>query len=325
MKLNQIVLSFIQRHQLFKAGDRVVVAVSGGADSIALAHLLIKARAQLGIHLYLAHYNHRLRKAADADQRFVAQFAKKFQIPLVVGARPDVSKLPLMSEDEARRLRFNFLIQTAHQCKASSIALAHTENDLAETVLMRLIRGAGLYGLRGILAMRDMQGVAFIRPLIHCKRFQIESYLEEQGLSFRTDRTNLKPVYLRNKIRLKLLPQLALEYNPSISRVLTGIASVAQEDYDFLAQEAQKRFKENVVRKNQTVKISLIKMRREHPAMQRLLIRMMYESVTQDSSALTFDHICAVSDLLGAKAQGVKVSLPKYHHAVNTGKSLEIS
>ncbi len=325
MKLNQTVLSFIRHHQLIKAGDRVVVAVSGGADSIALAHLLIKARAQLGIQLYLAHYNHRLRKSADVDQRFVEQFANRLQVPLAVGVRADALKAGLMPEDEARKLRLNFLIQTARRLKAHSIALAHTENDLAETVLMRLIRGAGLYGLRGILTMRDMQGVSFVRPLIQVKRASIEAYLKEQGQVFRTDNTNLKPVYLRNKIRLNLLPSLAQGYNPNITSVLTDIASIAQEDYDFLFQEAQKRFKENVVRKKQTVKIALAKISREHPAMQRLLIRMMYESLTQDSSAPTFAHMRAVGDLLGVKVKSGRVSLAKGRYAVNTGQYLEIS
>lgn len=314
---------FLKKGNLVKAGDRVLVAVSGGADSIALSHLFVEHRARLGIQICLAHYNHKTRKSADIDQRFVEKFAKRFSLGLVVECRSKEIAKSLLSEEKARDLRLDFLVRTARQWKADAVVLAHTADDLAETVLMRLIRGAGLHGLRGILPKREMQGVCFIRPLLDVNRVDIERYLQKHKISFRNDNTNFKPVYLRNKIRLELLPLLAKEYNPSISKALTKVAYLAQDDYDFLCRESGKRFKENLVRAKGIVKIALSKINNQHPAMQRMLFRQMAQCLKPESMGLDFSHIMELEELLSGKTLGAQVHLPQGMRAFKNNKYLE--
>jgi tRNA(Ile)-lysidine synthase len=299
------------------------VGFSGGADSMALMQTLVALRHDLGIRLHAAHFNHRLRPQALRDERFVRRWCARLNVPLTVGYRRG-RKVIRLSEDDARQMRFKFFVNLALRLQAQSVALAHTRSDLAETVLMRLLRGSGLYGLRGILPQRSINNITFVRPLMGVARSDVEDYLKRKHVPFCTDATNLTFKYARNKIRLKLLPLLAREYNPQITDILTDLAHTAYEDYDFLFNCAQKRFEKSVIVSAGRVKISLQQISRLHPAIRRLIIRQMAQVLTHDPSALTFEHVRAVEDRIADSGHG-RLFLPHNITVSKTKRSLELS
>jgi len=322
MNVEQRILQFIGKNKLMAPRGLMMVGVSGGADSMALLLLLARQRHDLGVALHAVHFNHRFRTEALRDERFVASWCKQLNVPLTIGRRPG-GKIKHLSEDDARRMRFGFFVRTAHALKAQGVALAHTRNDLAETVLMRLMRGSGLYGLRAILPRRCMDGVVFVRPLLGISRLDVESYLKEHKMPFCTDTTNRLLHYERNKVRRHLLPLLAKEYNPQIVNALSDLAETSGEDYEFLSMHARKQFEKNVIISAKRVKIALTGIRRQHPAVLRLIFRQMAESLTHHPAALDFDHIQALETLAAEGSQGT-VDLTHHLKAVKTQKFLEL-
>jgi tRNA(Ile)-lysidine synthase len=322
LNFEQRIFQFIGKNKLIAPRGLVVIGISGGADSMALLMALAGLRHVLGVQLHAAHFNHQFRPEASRDERFVANWCGRFNVPLTVGHRFG-RKIKHLSEDDARQMRIEFFVKTARRLKAQSVALAHTRNDLAETVLMRLMRGSGLYGLRAILPRRCIEGVTFVRPLMGVNRLDVEKYLKAQKIPFCTDATNLLTVYERNKVRHELLPLLAKEFNPQIINALSDLAATAGEDYEFLSMHARKQFEKNVIIANKRVKLDLKSIRRLHPAMLRLMFRLMAEILTKDPAALTFEHIHALENL-AAQSQNGAVNLPHHLKAVKTQKFLEL-
>ncbi len=300
----------------------MIVGVSGGADSMALLLALSRLRHDLGVQLHAAHFNHRYRPEASRDERFVTGWCKRFNVPLTVGCRKG-GRIRRLSEDDARQMRFEFLVKLAGRLSAQSVALGHTRNDLAETVLMRLMRGSGLYGLRAILPRRSIDGTIFVRPLMDVDRFDVEGYLKIKKTPFCTDATNSQMVYERNKVRLELLPLLVKEYNPQIIRALSDLAATALEDYEFLSLHARKQFQKNGVVLKGGVKMDLKGIQHQHPSILRLMLRQMVESLTNDPAALNYEHIQALENLMEQSGLG-SVDLPHRLKAVKTQKFLEL-
>ncbi|WP_246560371.1 tRNA lysidine(34) synthetase TilS [Geobacter grbiciae] len=237
------VLAFSTEYSLFTPGDTVVVAVSGGADSVALLDILISL-SDLRLNLVVAHLNHSLRGAeSDGDERFVADLAASRGLPFA-GEKADVRALSIRErlslEDAGRRARYEFFDQVATQYGARSVALAHHADDQAETLLLRLLRGAGVTGLSAMAPRRDGR---FVRPLLTLSRSEIEGYLHGRGLRFRIDSSNADTAFLRNRIRHELIPHL-VRFNPEISRRLAVTADLLAADEEVLetvADEALKR------------------------------------------------------------------------------------
>ncbi len=299
----------------------IMVGVSGGADSMALLSVMAHLRHDLGVQLHAVHFNHRLRPEADSDERFVVKWCKLWNIPLTIGSRKG-GALKHLSENDARQMRFKFFIQTARRLHAQSVALAHNQIDLAETVLMRVMRGSGLYGIRAILPRRSIEGVVFVRPLLDVSRHEVENYLKTKQIPFRTDASNLKAVYARNKVRLELLPLLAKGYNPRIVDALADLGATAGEDYDFLAACAAKQFEKKVTISGKKVKMNLKDIQSLHPAILRLIFRQMVEHLTGDAAAFDFEHIRALEDLAAVSG---RLDLPQGLKAVRTSRFLEIT
>ena len=228
------VLRTIRRHGMLAGGETVLVGVSGGADSVALLHALLALRPHLGLTLHVLHVNHALRAEADSEAAFVESLGLRWGVPVMVervhvGAEPGESL-----EAQARRQRYAAFAKQARALGASRVALGHTADDQAETVLMRLLEGAGPRGLAGIPPVRS----CFIRPLIEIRRREIEAELEGAGLAWVEDPSNRDPKFLRNRIRHDLLPFLAASYNPRISEALCRAAALARglvEDVERLA------------------------------------------------------------------------------------------
>lgn len=233
--LNEI-CDLLQEQGLVSAGDRVLVALSGGPDSVALLHLLVGVSRRLNLELHAAHLDHALRNESREDARFVAGLCSSLDIPLVVERR-DVAALARLHrqglEEAAREQRRRFLLATARKLCCSAIALGHHRGDQAETVLHRLLRGTGPAGLA---AMRPKSG-PFIRPLLSFSREQILTFLSEQGHAFLEDSSNLERRFTRNRIRLDLLPLLR-EFNPRVEEHLAGLARRFAMEEDFWSVES---------------------------------------------------------------------------------------
>ena len=218
-------------------GDLLIVAVSGGADSVCLLDILHELREEFGIKLIVAHYDHGLRQSEDeSETRFVDRLAASMALPfetekgslLKAGSTASI-------EEKAREARYKFFEKIRAKSNAQKIATGHTLNDQAETVLMRFLRGSGPSGLAGIPPIRDD---VIIRPLIEVKRKEIESYLKARELTYVTDSSNIETRYLRNKIRLELLP-LLLDYQPRLVEQLGQLSTILRDENDYLEKEAR--------------------------------------------------------------------------------------
>lgn len=218
-----------------RAGDRVLVAVSGGADSVGLLRVLLELRSELGIVPAVGHLNHGLRgEASDADEHFVAELARHHELELF-RERVDVAGYAaenrLSLEAAGRRLRYDFLLRIAEAQGFNTVATAHTQDDQAETVLLKFMRGSGTRGLAGIhpvMVLRAHPSVRFVRPLLEVARTEVEAYLASIDQPWREDESNLDHRFRRNRVRHELLPLLEREYNPNIRRVLVETAEIAR-------------------------------------------------------------------------------------------------
>jgi tRNA(Ile)-lysidine synthase len=233
---------FFSEHPL--SGETVLAAVSGGPDSVCLLHALWTLREELGIGLHIAHLNHQLRGAdSDADAAYVKALGKKLNVPTTIGMRDAAAyrkEHKLSPEEAAREVRYRFLAEAARDVGASVIAVGHTADDRAETVLMNLLRGTGTRGLRGLRPMSErtfgISTVRIIRPLLDVSRAATEAYCAEHGLAPRLDASNLNDAPTRNRVRRKLIPALRA-YNPNIAAALLRTARIAGDDTDFIDGE----------------------------------------------------------------------------------------
>ena len=241
-ELLRIVRHWLDRERMRNAG--MVVAVSGGPDSVALLLALQALSSTRSLRLVVGHLNHQLRASeSDADQAFVEDLCRQRGIDCVVerlAVRQIAEQLSENLEATARQLRYDWLTRQAHERQAKFVATGHTAEDQAETVLHHLFRGTGLRGLRGIAARRPLaNGVELIRPLLGVTRAQVLAFLADQGVIARTDSSNLDLQLTRNRIRHVLLPKLAGEYNPAIVEHLSQLAEHAAMLYAEVETQAQ--------------------------------------------------------------------------------------
>jgi len=237
--LEKEILAFIREDSLVGAGEKIVIGVSAGSDSMALLHVLSSLRPELDMELVAVYVNHGLRPGeTPLEAELVTQQARKMNVAFRAGevdVREESSKRKISLEHSARDLRYEFLDQVTKEMGASKIAVAHTADDQAEEVLLRLIRGTGRAGLSGMKTMRDGK---LIRPFLNTSKKKLLSYLSERKIPFLEDSSNLDTVYLRNRIRLEVIPFLS-EINPNISEVLRQTASVLQDEEVILSQKTE--------------------------------------------------------------------------------------
>jgi tRNA(Ile)-lysidine synthase len=292
-------------------GGRVLVALSGGADSVAMLDLLREVDAA-GVLVVagVAHFNHRLRgDSADADERFCRDLAASLALPIDVGSadvRARAAAEGRSLEDAARTARYEFLEAAADRCRAEAIAVGHTVEDQAETFLLRLLRGAGPRGLAGI---RPKAG-RVIRPVIDISRKELRGYAAERQLMFREDESNADLSISRNAVRHRLLPVLR-EFSPAVADVLAREAEIAREDEDFLSRAAIDLASSIVLVTKHGIEIEIESVRSVHPALASRVIR---EVLDRAAPGQFFgrDHIRATLALVDAPAHGAgnALSLP---------------
>lgn len=251
------VLDTIGQNNMIEKGDRIIVGVSGGPDSMCLLHILNSISEQYCIEIVAAHINHCLRgEEADRDEEYVREFCNNNNLGFY-SIKVDINKLAkeknLSSETAGREARYSFFEKIMKEINGTKVALAHNANDQCETVLMRIMRGTGIEGLAGIKPVRDN---IFIRPLINITRHEIEEYCSLNNLNPRIDKTNLENIYTRNKVRLELIPYIRKNFNEDIINVINRLATNMDMDRDYIESMAEKSFKQYSIINNDRVIIS---------------------------------------------------------------------
>ena len=310
-------LRYIREHRLIPFPQKVLVAVSGGADSVCLLHTLVRIQTELQITLHIAHLNHQLRgEEAEADALYVAGLARKLGLPATIERR-DVAGYQaehgLSPEEAAREMRYTFLAQTALAVGAERVAVGHTLNDQVETILLHVIRGTGISGLRGLRPCQVLKfgsySLTVIRPLLNISREETEACCSRLQAAPCLDTSNLSFSFLRNRIRHELIPLLK-DYNPGISGSLLRISRIAGDNLSFLEEAAAAAWKETVSREGGTLVFAREPFRKLAPAVQRELIRKGFETLLGTLKDIEARHIEEIMDALG-KPAGRRLNLPE--------------
>jgi tRNA(Ile)-lysidine synthase len=314
------------RHAMFTEDDRVLVAVSGGPDSVALVHILLTISGDFSLKLAVAHLNHCLRgQESDRDAEFVAALADRLDLPFYHDKKDLIAfqrRWRLSPEEAARRVRYEFFDDTAANHGFDKIALGHHSNDSAELVLMNLLRGSGPLGLAGIAAVRDNK---FVRPLIHLKHSEIQAYVSERNLAFVTDASNTDPAYRRNLIRHHLIPELKKSYNPAILDSLNRVGEIMQAEDQWMDQALEPVFVEAISgHLADGIRVNLSALNTMHPAVGRRVIRKAISRVKQNLRRITFSHVDAVIELAAKARSGGWLDLPDGIRAIRESKTLTI-
>ncbi|HCC03525.1 MAG TPA: tRNA lysidine(34) synthetase TilS [Clostridiales bacterium] len=234
--LKKHVLETIKKYNLIDQNDKIVCAVSGGPDSICMLDVLrrIKEENKINFDIIVCHVNHMIRVEATADEQYVENYCKKYQIPFFA-KRVDVKKIAESNkqgtEEAGRKVRYDFFEEIFQKENATKIAIAHNKNDKIETIIMNVFRGSGISGLRGIEPVRENK---FIRPLIEIERTDIEKYCEENRLNPRIDKTNFINDVTRNKIRNIVIPYIKNEFNPNFINTLDRLSNVITEEDEYM-------------------------------------------------------------------------------------------
>ena len=327
MTLARRALETIRRHGLARPGERVLVAVSGGADSVALCLLLRELERDGVVRVAgIAHLNHQLRGAdADADEAFCAALAARLDVPFTA-ERIDVAALARAGkrsiEDAARSARYGFFERAADALQADVIAVAHTREDQAETFLLRLLRGAGT---RGLASIQPRAG-RVIRPLLEVERAALREYLAASGETFREDATNADVAIPRNRVRHELIPYLQSHFSPGVSGVLARDASLARQDEEFLREQAVELAGRIVLLEEAVVTLDADGLSRAPRALGSRVVQAALQRLAGPKS-IHFDHVERVLALaagdacLARRSRDAKVALPG-QYALRIGNTI---
>ena len=261
--LKEEVLKTIKTYNLIEKNDKVVIGVSGGPDSICLLHLLYSIKKELGFEIVVAHINHQIRKVADSETEYVKDFCKN------LGIECFVKKEKKGTEEAGRQVRYDFFEDVAQKTNSNKIATAHNSNDRAETVILNILRGSGISGLKGIEAMRDNK---YIRPLIFTKREKIEEYCQENNLNPKIDESNMENIYNRNKVRNIIIPYIEKEFNKNIIQTINRLSDVATEENEFLQKLTEEQYNTISTIDNDTIILDLKKFNHLELVIKRRLI-----------------------------------------------------
>jgi tRNA(Ile)-lysidine synthase len=294
---------------MLSRGDKVLLSISGGTDSLALWQLFLRFKPVLGLNLHVFHLNHMLRKEAEDDANFVRGLAEEAGIPssIVSYDVPSyIAKHRLSTQEGARRIRYELLQDVAERIGADRIALGHHAEDQAETFLMWLLRGAGTEGLAGIPAVRGR----YIRPLIETRRVDLEDYCKKHGLTPRIDPSNFDLAYERNRVRLELIPYLTTHYQPRLVEILSHTGQIIADEGSVISQLTQEKFKKLVRLQKNEVRIHIPALASLPVALRRRLLRRAIQEVKGDLRGIEFRHIESLVERISEKRK-VDVDLPE--------------
>ena len=320
-------LKTIRNYDMLNPGDTVLVAVSGGSDSLflllALNHLKSKLRLK---KLIVCNLDHGIRGIESReDSLFVKKMAEELNLGFI-HKKIDLSKKisrNLSTEEVAREERYKFFKCAAKAAKANVIATGHTMDDQAETILMRLIKGASLKGIVGISPSRSEGTLKVIRPLFELEKKEIEEYLDQRGVAYKIDSTNLEPVYFRNIVRREIIPYLE-KYNPRLKRALCSLAEHLREDFEFI-NEAKKnavRCTQNAGRDSRNIELRLKDLVMQPKTIQKEILRDCLEKSGGEVKRLSFRHWKEAEQLIARKGKGNSLDLPGDIRIKRTATSL---
>lgn len=302
------ILAKIFQNSTIQPGDNLIIAVSGGADSVYLLHQLAKAP----LHLVIAHFNHKLRPTSDSDSKFVHALADSLQLPFVYG-EGDVTAYSHETnksiEESARILRYRFLVQTAIDNGSNFIATAHQANDQVETLLMHLLRGSGLRGLAGMdyctIIPEFHQSISILRPLLSIWRADIERYLNDLGIQYCIDESNEDKKYFRNNIRHEILPYLATQY-PSLQNNLWNTSEVLRSDLLIIEEIVQQKWEKiKIFESPHSISMDKTMFLKENAGIQRNLIRKIFFLISPTIRDISFSSIERVRAAINNKHSGM--------------------
>lgn len=270
--LKEEVLKTIETYNLIEKNDKIVIGVSGGPDSICLLHVLYGLKEKLGIEIVVAHVNHMLRDVADLETEYVQNFCKKLEVECYV-KKADILEIAKTqkrgTEEVGRQVRYDFFDEVAKKTNSNKIATAHNSNDRAETVILNILRGSGLSGLKGIEPIRDNK---YIRPLINTDRQDIENYCNDNKLEPKYDQTNNENIYTRNKVRNTVIPYIKKEFNPNIIKTINRLSSLATEENEYLQAITKQEFENLLIEKTENIILDLHKFNSLNLVIKRRLI-----------------------------------------------------
>lgn len=309
--MESLVRENVFNHNLISENEKIVIGVSGGADSMALLYSLNELRKEMNFDILVAHVNHGVRgEDALRDQLFVERKAKELNLPYYSRNVDMVSygkEKGITAEEAGRELRYGFFREILKEVGGGKIAVAHNKNDQAETLLLRILRGTGIDGLKG---MEFLTG-DIIRPILNIERLEIEKYVKDNNIEFVTDKTNLEPIYSRNKIRLELIPYIIDNFNPNIINTLWRLSQISAMDSRFLEDYSRNIY--NYLVKSHCKNSIILKgvlFQKENKSIQQRIIRNAIMNINNTLQGFTEIHISSVVDLFTSGETGKKLYLP---------------
>lgn len=293
--MKEKVLKTIKKYNLIENGDRLVLGVSGGPDSISMLDILndIKNDKNIDIdfNIVVAHINHMIREEAEQDEEYVKNFCKSSNIEFY-SKSIDVIKMAnnnkIGTEEAGRKARYDFFDEILAQTNSNKICIAHNINDNAETLIMNILRGSGVSGLKGIEAKREK----YIRPLIECDREEIEKYCEEKNLNPRIDKTNFENDYTRNKIRNIVIPYIKEEFNPNIINTLNRLSTLVKEQEEYFVEVVKEKFERLLIEENsEEIQLDLRNFNKEKKVIKSRLLLYTISRLFGDTKGIEKVHI----------------------------------
>ena len=324
MNLVERVLKTIRNYEMLKPNDTVLIAVSGGQDSMFLLQAMNYLKTKLKLKkLVVCNLDHGIRgKESAEDSLFVKTRAEDLNLGFI-HKKIDLSKKrskDLSMEEAARKERYEFFNEAALSAGANVAATGHTLDDQAETILMRIIKGASLKGIVGISPVREERGIRIIRPLFELEKGEIEKYLDERGLEYRIDSTNKEPLYFRNVVRKEILPFLE-KYNPRLKRVLCSLAEHLREDFEFI-RESKEALRHKPREADGVLEIKLKDLITQPKALQKEVLRDALDKIGGEVKRLNFRHWKEAEQLIARKRKGSSLDLPGDIRITRTAASI---
>ncbi|MFH1782766.1 MAG: tRNA lysidine(34) synthetase TilS [Candidatus Omnitrophota bacterium] len=323
------VKSTVKKYKMLEKYDKVLLGLSGGADSIVLLNVLVALKKEHHLSIHIAHLDHKFRgEESKGDRIFCENLAKDLKLDFnyeEIDIPKIVEDTGLSSEEAARKERYKFFNKVCEKNNIKKIAVAHTKDDQAETVLMRLIRGSGMSGLGAISPMKNIKGLTIIRPLIEVSREEIEGFIKENSLEYRHDSSNDSNIFTRNKVRHELLPYLEKNFNSNIKKILSNTAENLREENEFLEKLA-KRKRKSISKKNKQgeIVLDIKKLKKEDLALRKRILRNALEEVKGDLRRFTYQHWKEIEALINERPTNSIVDLPSGIKVVKNQNTLVV-
>ena len=290
--MEEKVLKTIQKYKLIESGDKIVIAVSGGPDSMCLLDVLRKLKEKLKIEIVVAHVNHSIREEADSETLYIKEYCNKHDIEIYIKKENviELAKIDKIGlEEEGRKVRYKFFDEVLEKANANKIAIAHNMNDKAETVLMNIIRGSGSLGLKGIEPKRDEK---YIRPLIEIQRSEIEEYCRINKLDPKHDKSNDDNTYTRNRVRNVLIPFLKENFNPNIINGINKLSIIMTEEQNYLEKIVNNIYNDvKIEEKPKTIVLDLKKFNKEDVYIRKRLLFLAINKLFNNTKNIEKIHI----------------------------------